>query len=670
MCGLAALIALPPAPLADAIRAMTTLVRHRGPDDEGYALFDVNGVVLQRAGGDDTPPECFASAASYAPREKLHAPDAPVSFAMGHRRLSILDVSAAGHQPMCCDVGRYWIIYNGEIYNYLELREELRVLGHAFRTQTDTEVILAAYRQWGKDCLHRFNGMFALLIYDREASRLFAARDRFGVKPLYYWRSPAGLLAFASEIKQFTVLPGWHPRAHPQRCYDMVNWNLLDHTHETCFLEVHQLRNGEALELELEGAAYPAGTALPTYSWYSARPQPFEGTLDDATQRFALLFTDSVALRLRADVPVGSCLSGGLDSSSIVCVLSELLRTRGGSALQKTFSACTRFSPLDERFFIERVTAHTGAQSHCVYPEPAELFEVLDDLVWHQDEPFNSTSIYAQWHVFRLARAHGVKVMLDGQGADESLGGYHSYFAPLLTRLLLRMKLGVLHREIRALGQVHGYSLFWAVKHILNTLLPEVVRQPLRALSGKASAALELIDIDRLGASAADPYLAVGGAKCRSMTDLSRAQLSRTHVQMLLHWEDRTSMMHSIEARVPFLDYRLVEFALGLPDSFKVADGMTKRILREAMKGTLPEAVRHRTDKLGFVTPEALWLTREASQQFRSAVLAAIDASNGVVTGRALERVDAIIAGKIPFDTAIWRVISFGRWLRRFTVSV
>lgn len=671
MCGIAALVSWGQHSDFRAIEAMSRLVRHRGPDDEGLVFFSGASATPVSFGGPDTPIDCFEPGHPYLPAQRYSGGvPSDTIVALAHRRLSIVDLSSAGHQPMCFANQRLWIVYNGEVYNYLELRAELEQLGYTFRSHTDTEVMLAAYAEWGRDCLARFNGMFAFVLLDRAKQRIFAARDRFGVKPLYYRVAPSGMLAFASEIKQFTALSDWAPRINGQIAYDFLNWGLSDHTEETFFRDVHQLRNGEALELNLHDLPQAIqGRRLPVYTWYRLAERQFSGSLATAAEQFCELLVDSVRLRLRADVAVGSCLSGGLDSSSIVCVLNALLQERGSANLQQTFSACAEDQRFDERGFVDAVVARTGAAAHYVYPTLDELWDVLDDITWHQDEPFGSTSIYAQWHVFRLAREHGVKVMLDGQGADEILGGYHGYFSPYFARLALDFRWRQLLREIAAVRRIHGYSTAWALKQSLNALLPQWLLQPARRLAGKSSMESDLFDLTCLSAAPSDPYLELNGTRPRAIRELSLSQLMRTSVQMLLHWEDRDSMIHSIESRVPFLDYRLVEFTLGLPDQYKICDGMTKRVLREAMTGILPESVRMRTDKLGFVTPEESWIRAESPERFRAALSEAIEASGGIIRGRAVKLFDDMVDGRQPFTYMIWRLISFGNWMRVFKVA-
>jgi asparagine synthase (glutamine-hydrolysing) len=671
MCGIAALIGGSQAVDLEALRAMTSVVTHRGPDDEGYVVFQGASLTPEVFGGPDTPQACRASRHAYLPSEGSALVAGRYAAGLGHRRLSIIDLSPAGHQPMCLSDRGAWIVYNGEIYNYVELRAELQALGHVFTSESDTEVILAAYARWGTACLQRFEGMFAFVIIDRAGKQLFAARDRFGIKPLYYRIADDGTLAFASEIKQFAVLLGWRAAVNGQRAYDFLSWGVVDHTDETLFSGVFQLRNGQFVRLAFDALPeLQGGTRLPATTWYDPDVTPYSGTLDQAAVEFRRLMEESVRVHLRADVPVGSCLSGGLDSSTVVCLMSRELSRAGTHGLQRTFSACSHVPRFDERQYIEEVVRDTRVAPSFTYPQVDELFALLDRIAWHQDEPFGSSSIFAQWQVFALAQAAGVKVMLDGQGADEQLAGYGEFFGVNFAQLLRSLRWCSLVVELQQAKRLHGVGLGAAAKQVMDVMLPDALRLPLRRLAGKSSDRPAWIDVAALGAAPGDPLVASGQRHARSVNALSRAQLFHSNLQMLLHWEDRDSMAHSVEARVPFLDHRIVEFALSLPPEYKLHAGMTKRVMREAMRGVLPERIRARTDKLAFVTPEEVWAREQAPQAFVAGVRNAVEASAGILTARALELAQDITAGRAPFSFALWRMVSFGAWMRRFGVGL
>ena len=303
MCGISGFISNHPQPAAPIWR-MSDLIRHRGPDDEGFVLFGDLSSEPVVAGGPDTPEKSWRAEVPYAPRKlPEQVSNMPVRIALGHRRLSIIDLSPLGHQPMSHQAGRYWITYNGEIYNYIELRGELESLGHNFVSQSDTEVIMAAYAQWGVSCLHRFNGMWAFAIYDTQRQEVFLARDRFGVKPLYYWTAPDGTFCFASEIKEFTAFPGWTARVNAGRVYDFLVRGLMDHTDETLFAGVYQLRAGHAIRLKVGAWRVDPTGRVPVEKWYDLKPVVFSGSFTDAAAEFRQRLEDSVRLRLRADAP-------------------------------------------------------------------------------------------------------------------------------------------------------------------------------------------------------------------------------------------------------------------------------------------------------------------------------------------------------------------------------
>lgn len=528
---------------------------------------------------------------------------------------------------------RFWLIYNGEIYNYEELAAELASGGYRFTSHCDTEVILAAYEKWGAACLERLNGMFAFAIYDAVSAEMFLARDRFGIKPLYYWFSPAGVLYFASEIKQFTAAPGWRATLNRDRGAQFLSTGLTDDGDETLFAGVYHLLPGHYAVFNT-GDVRPDQTGrLQTTQWYELKPAAFSGAFDDAAAEYRRLLTDSVRIELRADVPVGSCLSGGIDSSSIVCLINRALRQHDAAALQKTFSARADEPEFDESPWIHDVVRATGVDARFVTPSVEQLEKAAAKLSWHQDEPIASTSFFAEWSVYRLVSETGVTVMLDGQGADEALGGYHSFFAPYLASLVRERRFGEAWREVRAFKQRHGYSEAAAARGILRVL-----------------------------ALPSDPQFA-------SVSALSYAQLTHSNLQMMLRCADRSSMAHSVESRVPFLDHRVVELSLGLPDAYKIGGGVTKRVLRSAMSGILPDRIRDRVDKVGFETPESRWMTGEERHWFRAQLHEAIERSGRFIPASTLIRFDAMAAGTRPFSREPWRAISFGQWLRAFSVA-
>lgn len=662
MCGIAGIISSS-SEIFSELTKMCEIIRHRGPDDEGYVFFTDKGPLC--FGGSDTPDEVFLSEIQYCPKNKIQIEKIPKArIAMGHRRLAIIDLKATGHQPMNYN-NRFWITYNGEIYNYLELKLELEEYGYFFFTNSDTEVILAAYAHWGSECLSRFNGMWAFALYDTKERTLFLSRDRFGIKPLYYWISPNGSFAFASEIKQFTVISGWNPTINRKRVYDYLIRGLLDHTDETSFDCVQQLHPGQYLVLKLNSLnGNLRKNHLQIKQWYNLTPKPFSGTFNDASEALLEIFTDSVKLRLRSDVTVGSCLSGGLDSSSIVCMINKLLKDKNTSAIQKTFSALSHIPEFDESEWIEEIIKKTNIESNSVYPSVDRLFSEFSNITWHQDEPFGSTSIYAQWNVFHLAAENNVKVMLDGQGADELLAGYHGYFGPRLASLFKKIHWISLMSEINALNSLHKYTFLQSIKLLVVSLFSYKTRSLLNQKFLKPS----WLNFEKLSINPRDPMIDVV-TRNDSVNEISYSQLTASNLQMLLHWEDRNSMASSVEARVPFLDYRLVEFALGLPDNFKISNGVTKRILRFAMTKTVPNAVINRVDKIGFATPEEIWLHNNTTNIFRQKLIDTINVTNGLIEPSAIHIFDDTISGRRKFDFLIWRLINLGEWFKVFNVK-
>jgi asparagine synthase (glutamine-hydrolysing) len=647
MCGIAGIMQVNGRPLdGGLLEAMTGSLAHRGPDGEGYVLLSPDGREKPLA----VIGKLSESVGVRAGRS--------ASVGLGHRRLAVVDLTPLAHQPMGSEDGLVWITYNGEVYNAPELRRELSGLGHRFRSSSDTEVVLESYRRWGRACLARLNGMFAFALWDGRERLLFCARDRFGIKPFYY-RLDRERFLFASEIKALLQDAAFRRLPNDGRVYDYLAASRQDHTTETFFQDLHQLAPGEWLAVADAGGGRPA---VERGRWWSLPEGATSLTLEEAVAGTRERVEDAVRLALRADVPIGSCLSGGLDSSTIVCLMSRLL---DGGGRVRTVSSCHDDRRFDERPYIRAVLAHTGASNDAVFPDAAQLFDDLPRILWHQEEPFGGTSILAQWAVMQAAGRAGVKVLLDGQGADELLCGYPGYLGSRVADLLRAGRVLSAASEWTAWRRRHGGWPPTAVAGVVRGLLPAGPVRWLRSrilgdsawLNRQFVRTCRAADCARNGASPdRDGVLAAHLA--RSLTE---------DLPALLHYEDRNSMAFSVEARVPFLDHRLVEWLVRLPAEFKLRHGQTKVVLREAMTGILPESVRTRTDKMGFVTPEDRWLRRDlktqiegllASDRFRSRPYWQADAIR--------EQYRRYCEGRAAIRPAVWRWVNLEEWLRRF----
>ena len=628
------------------LELMTASLQHRGPDDKGFLLADtVTGEVLQSRE--------MALLKSFLESKR---PD----LGIGHQRLSIIDLSDAGHQPMCNEDESIWIVYNGEIYNYLEIRRELEPLGHHFKSQTDTEVIVHAYEEWGTECLKRFNGMWAFAILGVQKKTIFCSRDRAGVKPFYYLYD-GKRFCFASEIKALLELDGFETEPNEQIIADYLFSGLLDHTHETFFKNIYQLRPGEYLLFD-DGR-------LTIRSYWDIEPKEIRFQRDEEyVEQFYELLEDSIRLRLRTDVPIGSCLSGGLDSSSIVCLANRLMFDGQNidpklvGEKQKTFSSCFENPAYDERKFIEFVIRRTGAAKNYVFPNPEGLITDLTRLIWHQDEPFGSTSIYAQWRVMELAKEQGVIVLLDGQGGDELLAGYPSSFYYLLSQSLKNAEILYLIKAVKQFRKNHLRLPNRFGMKMLAAILPTWIK-PLvhKWLKGSTEWAEE---------GFAKKYLRRFPKPAKLDNDLNNYlyQIFRyTTLPGLLHYEDRNSMAFSIETRLPFLDYRLIEYLFSLPSDQKITWGTTKVVLRNAMMDILPEEVRNRRDKMGFVTPEDIWFRTILRNPISDIINSKSFTDRGYFEiNKVKEAFGKHCEGRTNISFMIWRWVNLELWFRTF----
>lgn len=567
MCGIAIMCGMAGKPAdAAALERMTQSLVHRGPDDGGYFL------------------------------------DGPVG--LGFRRLAILDLSAAGHQPMVSSDGRFVLVFNGEIFNYVELRDELIALGHQFRSTGDSEVLLTAYRQWGAECLPKMNGMWAFVIYDKANHHLFGSRDRFGVKPLYVHRQKDHVL-LASEIKAIRA-SGWYRGG--------VNWTTasrflveghLDDRSESFYDAIDPIPPGSAFELDLGGR-------WKLWTYWHLDQLPLVDVHDPPTT-FANLFEDAVRLRMRSDVPVGVCLSGGLDSTSIICAAARQRAESNQSASGPLQAFCYMAKEFDESTYIADTLAETKAQLRELQTNPMDLWQNLRRMLWYQDEPVHTMTAAVGYRLMELVAGHGIRVVLNGQGADETIGGYFSFFLDYWRELLSSGRFNDAYAQIRAYAAVHGGSPLHSLKDASVSLLMTGLHglAPYRFLSDRRydqKVRSHPWFTEDLTACFPSGERASGLNRLNGM--LKRA-VTEFPLPLYLRIEDRNSMAHSVETRLPFLDYRAVSLLFGLPAEWKVRGPWNKFILREAMRGRIPESVRARPDKMGFPTAGRKWFAHD-----------------------------------------------------------
>ncbi len=605
MCGICGIVDFSGQPAKEsALRRMMTRMKHRGPDDDGVFV------------------------------------DGPVG--LGHVRLSIIDLSSAGHQPMASEDGRFVMVYNGEIYNYIELREELAEFLH-FRTRTDTEVLLNAFRHWGPDCLHRLNGMFSFAVYDKKERTLFAARDRFGIKPFYYYRDEERFV-FASDIPPILEVMPEAQRADDHSIFEYLVFNRTDQTEHTFFQGIKKLQHGHSLTIGPEGVSIKR--------WYDLSRKihnPFQ-----SAEEFRATLSSAIALRLRSDVPVGVCLSGGLDSSSIVSILLHDYQRDDINTFSAVYGKGVEG---DESEFIDEYCGQLS-HMHRVHPSADTFYHDLFDYTRAHSEPTPTTGPYAQFMVMQLAKDH-VAVTLDGQGADEQLAGYHYLYGYHFKDLFKKIRWSTLFDEIWRYSMEHR-SLY-GLKTFLFFMLPPGARTKLRAGEGNY--------LDR-GFYNAHAQKSVISEKLYDAPSLQEALLAHFEYKLehLLKWEDRNSMYFSLEARVPFLDHRIVERLLAMPGESHIRRGVTKAFLREAMAGTLPEKIRNRKDKTGFVTPQADWFRGERFKVFIASILCSDTFARREYVDPAAGRrmLEIHNSGKKDLSREIWKLVNLELWFRNY----
>lgn len=600
-------------------------LRHRGPNARGVETYPVAGGVVH----------------------------------LGHARLSIIDLTEGGRQPMRGADGRNAIVFNGEIYNYKELREELKALGCQFTSDSDTEVLLAAWTIWGRACLPRLVGMFAFVVLDRAAGTLTCVRDVFGIKPLFYAQEGGDFL-FASEAPALLTLKSAKAQLNWQRAYDYLVHGDYDSGPDTFFEGVRHLPPGHMFVVDLATRSVGAVERWWTPSIAGRHDLSFES----AAERVRENFLQSIRLHLRSDVPLGAALSGGVDSSAVVCAMRHV----APDAPIHTFSYIAADSDVNEEKWADLVNRHVGAISHKVVVTPQELARDLDDMIRAQGEPFGSTSIYAQYRVYQLAKEHGITVTLDGQGADEMLAGYNGYPGPRMRSLLETGHWVRAAQFLNAWSKWPDRSRVGGIKLAVAEMTDGALYQALRRLSGRQAmpAWIRGDALVQQGVSLRHPRqrpeLDVRGR--RVMAELAHS-LTKRGVSSLLRHGDRNSMRFSIESRVPFLTLEQAELLLSLPEHYLISQGgETKSVFRAAMRGIVPDEILDRKDKIGFQTPEQLWLTSMAGtvREWLQADIQLPFLDQAAI----LREFEDIIGGRKAFSWQVWRWINFIRWHQHF----
>jgi asparagine synthase (glutamine-hydrolysing) len=623
MCGFVAVVGHDGwRPDVSVVQAMTDTIVHRGPDDSGIHTHG--------------------------------------SVALGFRRLSILDLAPSGHQPMVSPDGRHVLVFNGEIYNYIELREELKKLGHQFRSTGDSDVLLAAYREWGTRCVERFNGMWAFAILDQTTGTVFGARDRFGVKPLYCHRQEKFTI-FASEIKAIRDSGLMQARVN----WDTVSrWLLEDHLEvdtSTFLSGITSVPPGTAFEIDAAGK-------MRSWSYWNIlngaiRPEP------DVAAQFRDLFEDAVRLRMRSDVPVGVLLSGGLDSTSIFCGMFRQLQAEASDAPLNAF--CFMSERFDETRYINATLENRNSKLHRLEFTSLELWRDVDRHLAFQDEPVHSATSVIGFKLMELARSRGVKVLLNGQGADEVLAGYPTYFRHYWSTLLSQGQFARAREEVREYAAIHGGSstglLAEPAERLLHSALQGVpgYRQLSAAKRGKR---LSRHAWYRGPILSATPATLTYGRP--SLAQELRQSVERAPLPLYLRVEDRNSMASSLEVRLPFLDYRLVSLAFALPDRVKLQGPWNKHLLRESMRGRIPEIVRTRPDKMGFPTPIDDWFRKDWHAPMRELIDECAPLLQGICDTQAIARdLEQHRQGLVNQGGALFKAAQLALWLRQCRAS-
>lgn len=643
MCGLSGIISSNIQDMSY-ILEMNNLIEHRGPDGEGIAYYQ-NGDFKILKGNKLTERELKDFTHNYGIS----------NIALGHRRLAIIDTTEAGNQPMNDNYST--IIFNGEIYNYKDLKQDLEKEGIYFQGNTDTEVILKIYDKYGIHGLNKLEGMWAFILVNNYTREIIICRDRYGIKPLYYWHDNKNNLYIGSEIKQFTKHPDWKSKLNHQRAYDYIVYSMTDHTEETMFKDVYILPPGHYIKVNFN----EKGIVKELIQWYNRPSQKFKSNFEDAKDEFFHLFSNAIAKHLVSDVDVCFTLSGGLDSTSIVGIAKKM-----GLQNLKCFSAISEYQSHSEEFWIKKTQDILQLDINWVIADPCTAIEKTDELLWYMDEPYQSQSALLGYQLFKAANEAGYKVILGGQGADEYLSGYGDFKHLRNIELLNNLKIKKLLDSIESKNSLDIILNFYELmmnrlirksKYVRNNRMQKNFFKPIE----------NCMNFNCLKAEKKFPDLPLK----TNLENTINTLLIKDPLPKFLRWEDRNSMANSIEARVPFLDHKLVEFTQSLPVEYLDEPYKRKKILVESVKNIIPEEVRIRGVKVGFMTPEEPWIKGNQKNEFESLIEESVKQSKHIFDmNAAKEYYEMVTSSKISFSNAYLRIILFGKWMRKFNIDL
>ena len=639
MCGITGIYALNNSEVnKHLLLRMNNKIRHRGPDDEGYFLSNTQTESFEYACGDQTQEELKASLNS------LNQCDY-ADLGLGFRRLSIQDLSVKGHQPMADPEERAVIVFNGEVYNFIELREELKAKGYSFKSLTDTEVILNAYLEWGENCVHRFNGMWAFALWDIKEKKLFCSRDRFGIKPFYYTNQNNQFI-FASEIK--AILESIPAKVNKDTLCKYFYNDEIDTSSDTFFEEINQLSPGHSLTVK---------KGILKVKHYYTLEKKIKPIQDNSVRGFFEKFRKAVKLRLRSDVSVGFALSGGVDSSSIVGMAYNI----SGKEKKDTFSIVYPGTAIDESTYIDAVIQKTQFKNHQLTPSKEDLKLDLDNFIFYQEEPVPDLSYYNEYRLRNCIQEKKVVVCLEGQGADEIVTGYRSFVLPFYFDLIESFQWKRLITEIKDFKNLYPQTFLNILLRYCVSKLPQEFIQTLKKRIKKKHN--PLINSNYFGSL---PNMISPKNKGSNLNSALMNSLRIHSLPKQLTRADKSAMAHSIECRFPFLDHNLVEYSFSLSNDKKMQNGVTKKVLRLAMKEYIPNKVFNRRDKKGFLSPQVTWI-RELRDFFDSIVYSEEFKKLEYINWIAFEKsYSELMTKKHNNSKEIWKILSVFLWKKKF----